>query len=99
MWNTTVFIKYSEAKHLRYWINTKSFSLSDLPHKLIPTPMVFSYVHQKVNEPTRCLCTIETEVRIIIRNNSVKLELLHIATRHVDMFKHNVLKIHVIKFL
>jgi len=68
MWNTTVFTKYSEEKHLRYSVNTKSFSLSDLPHKAIPSPMG-SYVHQMVNEPTGCLRTIKAEVHIIIKNS------------------------------
>lgn len=51
MWNIMVFIKYSEAKHLRYSVNTKSFNLSDLPHKLIPTPMGFIiYIRQWMNQ-------------------------------------------------
>lgn len=45
-----VFTKYPEAKQLRYFVNTKSFNLFDLPHKLIPTPMFFSYVHPMVNQ-------------------------------------------------
>lgn len=87
-----VFIKYSEAKHFRYYVKTQSFNLSDLPRKLEPTTVGFSHVRQMANERTRCLCTIETEVHII-RNIRVKLELLHFAARHVDMFMYNVLKI------
>lgn len=58
-----------------------------------------SYVHQMVSEPARCLGTTETEVHINIRNKSVKFELLHIATRQAGMFKYNILKIHMTKFL